>query len=207
MLNTMSGIDHLLASVLEAVILKNLGVRACQKIQNRLYEKFGITILEAIEQFQTIDSILRELFGKGADGLERKFLDSVCTLKSEKTSERWLSINDKEIMQVILESIGDEDKKRILLTTAQEPKITYDILKKCNIPQTSGYRKINSLIDSGLLYQSEYVIGNDGKKISKYLSTFSNLKINVKEGEFYVDIQLNEDQLKESTILQVVYNI
>jgi len=203
----MGGIDHLLANTLEVVIQKNLGVRACHKIQNRLDEKFGITILESMEKFQTIDSILRELFGKGADGLERKFLDSVCTLKSEKTSERWISIHDKEIMQVILESIGDEDKKRILLTTAQEPKTTYDILKKCNIPQTSGYRKINSLINCGLLYQSEYVIGYDGKKISKYLSTFSNLKINVKEGEFYVDIQLNEDQLKESTILQVVYNI
>ena len=202
----MGGIDHLLSNALKAIILKNLGVRACNKIQSRLDEKFGITILESMEKFHTIDSVLRELFGKGADGLERKFLDSVCTLKSEKTSERWVSIHDKEIMQVILEAIGDEDKKMILLAAAHEPKITHDILNECNIPKTSGYRKINSLIDWGLLYQSEYVIGKDGKKISKYLSTFSNLKIDTDDGEFYVDLQLNKDQLKESTILKVMYN-
>ncbi len=202
----MGGIDHLLSNALKAIILKNLGVRACNKIQSRLDEKFGITILESMEKFHTIDSVLRELFGKGADGLERKFLDSVCTLKSEKISGGWVSIHDKEIMQVILEAIGDEDKKMILLAAAHEPKITHDILNECNIPKTSGYRKINSLIDLGLLYQSEYVIGKDGKKISKYLSTFSNLKIDTDDGEFYVDLQLNKDQLKESTILKVMYN-
>jgi len=202
----MGGIDHLLSNALKAIILKNLGVRACNKIQSRLDEKFGITILESMEKFHTIDSVLRELFGKGADGLERKFLDSVCTLKSEKISGGWVSIHDKEIMQVILEAIGDEDKKMILLAAAHEPKITHDILNECNIPKTSGYRKINSLIDLGLLYQSEYVIGKDGKKISKYLSTFSNLKIDTEDGEFYVDLQLNKDQLKESTILKVMYN-
>ncbi len=154
----MGGIDHLLSNALKAIILKNLGVRACNKIQSRLDEKFGITILESMEKFHTIDSVLRELFGKGADGLERKFLDSVCTLKSEKISGGWVSIHDKEIMQVILEAIGDEDKKMILLAAAHEPKITHDILNECNIPKTSGYRKINSLIDFGLLYQSEYVI-------------------------------------------------
>ena len=202
----MGGIDHLLSNALKAIILKNLGVRACNKIQSRLDEKFGITILESMEKFHTIDSVLRELFGKGADGLERKFLDSVCTLKSERISGGWISIHDKEIIQVVLEAIGDEDKKMILLTAAQEPKITHDILNECNIPKTSGYRKINSLIDWGLLYQSEYVIGKDGKKISKYLSTFSNLKIDTDDGEFYVDLQLNKGQLKESTILQVMYN-
>ena len=202
----MGGIDHLLSNALKAIILKNLGVRACNKIQSRLDEKFGITILESMEKFHTIDSVLRELFGKGADGLERKFLDSVCTLKSEKISGGWVSIHDKEIMQVILEAIGDQDKKMILLAAAHEPKITHDILNECNIPKTSGYRKINSLIDFGLLYQSEYVIGKDGKKISKYLSTFSNLKIDTDDGEFNVDLQLNKGQLKESTILQVMYN-
>ena len=203
----MGGIDHLLSSALEQIIQQNLGSKACHKIENRLDEKFGITILESMEQFHTIDSILRELFGKGADGLERKFLDSVCTLKSKNNSQRWISIQDKEIMKVILESLGDEDKKKIILATAQEPKITYDILKECNIAQTSGYRKINSLIDDGLLSQSGHIIGKDGKKISKYFSIFSNLRINVEDGEFYVDIQLNETQLKESTILQVVHNI
>ena len=203
----MGGIDHLLSSALEGIIQKNLGVKACNKIQNRLDEKFGITILESMEQFHTIDSILRELFGKGADGLEKKFLNSVCTLKSKKSSDGWISIQDKEIIKVIVESIGDEDKKKILLTTTQEPKITYDILEECNIAQTSGYRKINSLIDDGLLSQSGHTTGKDGKKISKYFSIFSNLRINVENGEFYVDIQLNKTQLNESTIFQVIYNI
>lgn len=203
----MGGIDHLLSNALVRIIQKKLGAKACSKIENRLDEKFGITILESMEQFHTIDSILRELFGKGADGLERKFLDSVCILKSKKSSDGWISIQDKEIMEVIIESIGDEDKKKIILTTTLEPKITYDILKECNIAQTSGYRKINALIDDGLLSQSGHIIGKDGKKISKYFSIFSNLRINVEDGEFHIDIQLNETPLKESTVLQVVHNI
>ncbi|WP_225866895.1 hypothetical protein [Nitrosopumilus zosterae] len=62
----MSGLDHLLAKSLNEIIEKNLGAKTVKKIDDRLFEKFGLSITQAIEEFDKLDLVLREFFGKGA---------------------------------------------------------------------------------------------------------------------------------------------
>ena len=64
-----------------------------------------------------------------------------------------------------------------------KPRIVAGILKNCKIPQTSGYRKINSLIDVGLLVPNGHSITPDGKiyvspcvYLHDYKSTYDLLK-------------------------------
>ena len=64
----MGGLDHFLAQSLESIIRENLGRRTVRKLEKRLFEKHGISLTESIEQFHKLDSVLREFFGKGADG-------------------------------------------------------------------------------------------------------------------------------------------
>ncbi|MBI5145963.1 MAG: hypothetical protein HZA84_01950, partial [Thaumarchaeota archaeon] len=52
----MAGLDRLLSKSLDEIIRENLGARTVQKIENRLVEKYGITLTESIEQFQKLDS-------------------------------------------------------------------------------------------------------------------------------------------------------
>lgn len=202
----MVGIDHLFAGSLNDIIRKNLGKQATKKIEDRLFEKFGISLTQAIEEFDKLDLVLREFFGKGADGLEKKFFENVFQTKSKKSKTAWYTITDHHANQVILQAFGDSEKKKILESVSAEPKIIQDILTECKLPQTSGYRKINSLINEGLLSQAGQV-NSENKKINKYVSVFSNLKINIsieKNNQVSIDAQVNDLQRQSSSILKTI---
>src|SRR5947209_4395575 len=144
----MSGLDTLIAKSLDYTIKENLGKKTLQKVEDRLFEKFGINLTQAIEDFTKLDTVLREFFGEGAEGLEKQFLENIVTLDETKTQDpNWVAIEDPSLAKLILESFGDEDKKNILNAVLDESRIISEILEIANIPQTSGYRKVNSLID------------------------------------------------------------
>jgi hypothetical protein len=197
-----TGLDRLFAKSLDVIIRENLGSRTVQKIENRLFEKFGITLTESLEQFQKLDSVLREYFGAAADGLEQKFLKSVCTI-NPTDRETWLVIDNPVLTSIILGSFGDDDKKKILSALNGHPLIVSQIIDLCSIAQTSGYRKVNSLIDDGLLVPSGYITTNDGKKVSKYRSVFDNIKIDIVKNKITVSLRLAKDDLSTSTVLAV----
>ena len=96
----MSGVDSLLAESLERIVRDNLGENTSRKIQDRLFEKFGLSITSAMREFDKIDYVLREFFGAGAAGLEKKFLKEICSIKSNKDkSEKRFAISDSKISQ------------------------------------------------------------------------------------------------------------
>ena len=202
----MTGMDRLLVRSMDTVIRKNLGATTTQKIEERLFEKYGMSLTQAIEQFHKIDAVLREFFGSGADGLEKKFLDNVCKANGKNKKGNWYSITDSIIAHEILEAFGDEDKIKIINSTADESKIISDILTTCKIPQTSGYRKINALIKNGLLIVNGYSQTHDGRKINKYKALFDNVRINIVKNKILVDVQLSQQHFENSSILQVVSN-
>ena len=146
---------------------------------------------------------VRELFG--ADGLEQKFLQKVVAVeKSKQSKSNWIHLKDPELSKVFLESFADQDKKAILGSVMDDPLIIADIIEKCEIPQTSGYRKINFLIDNGLLVSNGFELTNDGKKIKKYETIFDNVKVDIIKNDIAVKIQLKKSLLNESSILQTV---
>ena len=199
----MAGLDNLLAKSLDEVIRKNLGSKTVQKIEDRLFEKFGISLTQAMTKFDKLDVVLREFFGRGADGLETKFFESIFQTKTKNSKDKWYTLYDSRINSIILQAFGDSDKKKILEYVSGTPKIIYDILSDCDLPQTSGYRKINNLIDDGLLLPSGYIV-KDNKKINKYVCVFNNLKINIEKSKITIDVQLSDVDRQESTILQTI---
>ena len=203
----MAGLDSLLARSLGAAIEDNLGEQTLRKIDNRLFEKYGITINQAILDFQKLDGVLREFFGGGADGLEKKIFENVCTLEKSKTNEQeWMTVEDQFLSRVILEAFGDEDKKQILTALLEEPRIISEVLSICNVPQTSGYRKINWLIDNGLLTVHDFITTNDGKRVNKYTPIFENIKINIVKNKVTVRVQLNKESMNKSLLIPLIQN-
>jgi len=201
----MVGFDHLLAKSLNEIVKQNLGTKTSQKIEDRLFEKFGISLTQSIEEFDKLDLVLREFFGKGADGLERNFFKNLFQINSKKSKEMWHTITDSHVNEIILQAFGDSEKKKIMESVSNSSKIIATILKECNLPQTSGYRKINQLIDDGLLVQSGNVI-KDNKKINKFVCIFNNLKINIEKNNLIVDVQLTKLEQQNSSILQIISN-
>ena len=200
----MPGFDSLLANALEKTIKENLGEKPIKKIEKRIFERYGVSLNESIVEFHKIDSVLREFFGAGADGLESKFLENICAVKSKSKSSNWITIKNDEVNKIILESFGDDDKSKILNSIVDESKIIQDILNYSDIPQTSGYRKINEMIKDGLLINEGFQLTKDGKKILKYRSLFDNLKIDIVKNKITVEVQLNQHVFTDSSILQVI---
>ncbi|MGQ0771782.1 MAG: transcriptional regulator [Nitrososphaerota archaeon] len=198
----MAGLDRLLAKSLDMIIRENLGDRTIQKIEERLFEKHGISLTQSIEKFQKLDAVLREFFGAGADGLEQRFLKSVCELKSVN-GEHLVLIENPALTKVILESFGDDDKKKILGTLNGESLIISQIIENCNIPQTSGYRKVNSLIDGGLLIPAGHISTHDGKRVTKYRSIFDNIKIDIVKNKITITLHLAKEDIGTSSVLAV----
>ena len=203
----MAGLDSLLAKSLGAAIEDNLGEDTLHKIDNRLFEKYGITINQAILDFQKLDGVLREFFGSETDGLEKKIFETVCTLEKSRTNEQeWMTIEDQFLTRVVLEAFGDDDRKEILTALLEQPRIISDVLSICNIPQTSGYRKINWLIDNGLLTTHGFITTHEGKRVNKYIPVFENIKINIVKNKVTVKVQLNKESMNNSLLMPLIQN-
>src|SRR5574338_200677 len=198
----MAGLDRLFAKSLDVIIRENLGDRSIKKIEDRLFEKYGITLIDSMEQFQKLDTVFREFFGAAADGLEKKFLKSICNVESQY-GENWVVIDNPVLTKVILGSFGDDEKKKILGALNGNSLIISQIIEMCEIAQTSGYRKINSLIDDGLLVPSGHISTNDGKRVSKYRSIFDNIKIEIIKNKITIALHLAQQDYSESTVLTV----
>jgi hypothetical protein len=201
----MVGVDTLLVKSLDSVIKSNLSEKTLQKIENRLFEKYGISITQSLTEFHKLDEVLREFFGDGAEGLERQIFESICKFeKSKDKAYEWLAIEDQRLAKIILEAFGDDDKKKILTLLIEESYVISDILEKCNIPQTSGYRKINALINDGLLTTGGYVDTPDGKKITKYVTVFKNMKIDIIKNRITVKVMIGNDILSKSHLIPII---
>ena len=200
-----NGLDNLLVPSLRKSIEENLGIETLHKIEERLMERHGLGLVQAIKNFNKFDSVLREFFGAGADGLEQKFLQKIVNIEKSKQSEsNWILMKDPELSRIFLESFADQDKKSILGSVMDEPLIIAKILEACKIPQTSGYRKINFLIDNGLLVANGFELAHDGKKIKKYETIFDNVKVDIVKNDIAVKVQLKKSLLTESSILQTI---
>ncbi len=201
-----NSLDNLLAPSLRKSIEQNLGKSTLNKIEQRLMERHGMGVAQAIKDFYKFDSVLREFFGSGADGLEAKFLQNIIDLKQQKKeSDNWITVQDQDLAKTFLESFADEDKKAIIGTVLDNSLIIADILEQCKVPQTSGYRKINQLIDNGLLISNGFELSSDGKKIKKYETVFDNVKMDIIKNVIIVKIQLKKNSFSQSSILQVIH--
>ncbi|MDE1726768.1 MAG: transcriptional regulator [Thaumarchaeota archaeon] len=174
-------------------------------MEQRLFEKYGINLTNATEDFPKLDSVLREFFGDGAEGIERQFLQHMMTIeRAKKEAKEWITIEDRYLAKLILMSFGDDDKKNIIDAVLDQPKIISDILETCNIPQTSGYRKINKLIQDGFLVVNGHEFTQDGKKVSKYASIFENIRIQIEKNKVIVQVQLTKESISNSMMIQML---
>lgn len=201
----MPGFDSLIGKSLVGTIKENLGQSTLEKIENRLFEKFGINLTQAYNDFPKMDMILREFFGDGAEGVERQLLQRIVAVEKNKIENKeWISIGDSHINKTILEALGDDDKKNILNSVLDKPRIISEILEICNIPQTSGYRKVNNLIRDGLLIINGYESTSDGKIVNRYQSVFENIQIRIEKNKVTVQVQPTKESLDSSLIIPII---
>lgn len=194
-------LDKLLSQSLAAIINKQLGKKTFERIEDRLKERYNLTVVDAIRDFYTLDATLREFFGAGADSLEEEFLQHLISIQTPSKGRQWIVIENPELSKLILESYGDKEKRLILNAAFKRPAPILDILDVCDIPRSSGYRVINELVDDGMLTESGQV-EKEGKKVSAYTSLFEKIRMEIDGENIAAQALLKEDILNESQIVR-----
>lgn len=111
------------------------------------------------------------------------------TTQSEK---RWVTLEDPNLIEIILKSVGDENKKNIINAVIDEPRTISEILDISMIPKTSGYRKINALISDGVLIPQGRDTTHDGKRVTTYKAIFDNISILIEKNKVIVKIHTTQ---------------
>jgi predicted transcriptional regulator len=200
----MAEIDSLLAKFIEKQIVTQFGNDLNQTIKNRIFERYGITLTDALKQYDPFDKTLREFFGKAADGMIQQLFEKICLIKKTKQTIS-LEIRDTIFANLLLESYGHKDKKAILLAVSSSALSISKILKQARISsQTTGYRLINNLIKDGLLVESGFDLTN-GKKTHTYISPIKKINIILdNKNTLSIAIEFSDELIAKCGILNTI---
>lgn len=102
-------------------------------------------------------------------------------------------IKPDDLKQSILTTLADNDMKQILDATTHTIKSVNDIVIETGISRTSAYRKINWMLEQGLLGVMKITITDDGKKMSLFQSTLKSININYENAQVTVEAEKNTD--------------
>jgi predicted transcriptional regulator len=102
-------------------------------------------------------------------------------------------VNSQKLKQAILSTLADEEMVRILDSSRFRSISVNNIIKECNIPHTTAYRKINWLLERGLLLVDKIEITSDGKKYSLVRSVLKSLVVKYEHNSLIVDAEYDLD--------------
>jgi hypothetical protein len=78
-------------------------------------------------------------------------------------------------------------------------KSVNEVIRECNIPHTTAYRKIRWLLDNGLLLSTRNEVTEEGKKFTLFRSVFKSLRIDYEYGNIAVFADYNIDPVEKVT--------
>jgi len=78
----------------------------------------------------------------------------------------------------LLAALDDPDCRSVLEVTGDEPLSAKDIVERCDIPSSTAYRKIERLVDLGLLEEG-IRIRSSGKHASEYRRCIDGVELSI----------------------------
>ena len=100
-------------------------------------------------------------------------------------------IKGQKLKQAILAALADEEIIKILDYAMYRSKSVNDVIKECDIPHTTAYRKIKWLLEEGLIVIDKVEITQDGKKLSLFRSVLKALNIKYEYNSVIIEAEQN----------------
>ena len=72
---------------------------------------------------------------------------------------------DSDFRKAILKALSDEYSRKIMNYTIDEPKSVVNVVKDCDIPMTTAYRRVRELEENRILKVTGSIVTDDGKNI------------------------------------------
>ncbi len=189
-------VDTILSTFVKHHIKYALGDMTVAKIEKRIFEKYGLSLTQAIRDFSKLDHVLKEFFGTSATkGMIENLFSELFEIKLSK-SLYVIEIKDDSFTTSLWKTIGTADKKKILDSIVGTSKTISEILKELKINEPTGYRLFNQLQDDGFV-----IVDGFEKKKPQYVSLTRFLTISMKGKHTLVTFEVDPKLAKQSTIL------
>ncbi len=85
--------------------------------------------------------------------------------------------NDSVLRKAILKALSDEYSRTIMNATIERSKSVVDLVKECDIPMTTAYRRIHELEDGKILKVTGAIVTDDGKKYYLYQNRIKSIYV------------------------------
>ena len=103
-----------------------------------------------------------------------------------------LIVNEDLAKQRILSAMADQYSRKILTATVAEPVSALDLSKTYQIPITTVYRRIEELVEAGLIAAVKSGRTTDGKWFDLYRSLLRRIDVSFENGDVRIEVLVNE---------------
>jgi len=97
------------------------------------------------------------------------------------------------LSRVILAALGDESSRKILTSAISSGKTVEEISAEQNLPLSTCYRRMRTLLAGGLMILERTVVTPAGKRYAIYRTSFSRASISFLDGDIAVELTPNMD--------------
>lgn len=202
----MPGIDRFLSKSLEVIIKKNLDEKTEYRMKRAMFEKYGLSIRQSIEDIEKLFEVRKDLLGELDNSLLKKYLKKICNVKKSKDSKFYeITILDESLKKSILEKLGDDESRRIILSTVGREHTNSEVLDAEKISTTSGYRKINVLIRDGILIKSKSKLIETRRSVEQYITFYDKIFFEMKKDNVILTVVVNKKRMQSSSIFNLVH--
>lgn len=101
-------------------------------------------------------------------------------------------VSEDSAKQRILSAMSDEYSRKILTATIEDPMSALELSKKYEIPITTVYRRIEELVEAGLLAAVKSGRTTDGKWYDLYRSLLKRIDVSFEKGDVSIEVIVNE---------------
>lgn len=205
-LASMHGLDKIMINAIIRTMKKEINSKNLENMEQQLQNE-GMQMTDLFYKFPEMKRSLFR-FTNELKIIEDEILkDFLITERDPETSEIWLVIKNEHLIELILKTFADEDKKAIIDLIRDKPETIPKILERCKIPNTSGYRKMNQLIDDKMIMTTGLDETFEGKRAILYKSIIQQIQILINGNEVVAKIFVNQETLDSSEIIRTIIEI
>lgn len=199
----MQGLDILLTKAIVQSIQDRLDVEKIQNMNKKLETDHGLKFEEIFNKYDDMRSSLHQ-FETDLKNIEDNILRNFLTIEKTIKNDTWILVRDKHLAEMILKTFADGDKKMILDLTRDQSETVPRVLSLCNLPNTSGYRKMNQLIDEGFVVPVGLAESFEGKRAILYKSLIQKIQITINRDNILTAILVPKETLRSSQVINTV---
>ena len=105
-------------------------------------------------------------------------------------------MDDERPIKELLNTIGNEQARKILAAIAHEPSSAKELTEQLNLSQATIYRRINKLQKHDLI-KEQTLVADDGNHYNKYECNFNSVYISLEGSEYNVCVYREEKDLPD----------